>query len=216
MLKEDKLIKIIKNHSADVLGNPRKAAVLLLLTMIEGEWHIIFEERGKTIRQPGETSFPGGGIEIGESKEEAVIRETYEELGIEPKHIEIIGEIDYSASENHVVYCFVGILKNINIEQFQLDPNEVSSVYTVPLNYFLDHEPEYFDMPLKADRNANFPFHLINNGVKYPFYVLKRKVLFYRLPKGLEKYTLWGFTASFVNNFIDILKSGIELDLNKE
>ncbi|NLJ95253.1 MAG: CoA pyrophosphatase [Clostridiaceae bacterium] len=207
MIDKNKIVKLIENHQAGIFGNPRKASVMLLLIEIEGEWHIIFEVRGNSISQPGETSFPGGGIEIGETKEEAAIRETVEELGVKPDNIEIIGEIDFTASENHVVYCFVGILNNTELADLKPDKHEVDDVFTVPLNYFLTNQPEYFDIPIKVDPEADFPFHLIKGGIKYPFYAFDRKVPFYCLPKEVAEYTLWGFTAGFVDNFINIIKN---------
>ncbi|MFC4410413.1 NUDIX domain-containing protein [Chungangia koreensis] len=43
--------------------------------------------------------FPGGGIELGESPEEAAIREAYEELGVHVKLIGIVSKIQYNGMQ---------------------------------------------------------------------------------------------------------------------
>ncbi|MDG2702973.1 CoA pyrophosphatase, partial [Vibrio parahaemolyticus] len=59
-----------------------KAAVLVPLVQVDGEWHVLFEVRSLTMRkQPGDISFPGGKLDGGETAQEAALRETYEELG---------------------------------------------------------------------------------------------------------------------------------------
>lgn len=58
-----------------------KAAVLVPLVQVDGEWHVLFEVRSLTMRkQPGDISFPGGKLDGGETAQEAALRETYEEL----------------------------------------------------------------------------------------------------------------------------------------
>lgn len=46
-----------------------------------GELHVLFEVRSSSrSSQPGEICFPGGAVSAGETKQEAVLRETEEEL----------------------------------------------------------------------------------------------------------------------------------------
>ncbi len=207
MIDISNIKKSLSAHQSDIMGHPRKAALLLPLVEVAGEWQILFEVRGKTIRQAGETSFPGGGIDKAETALEAALRETFEEIGLSKDQIEVLGEIDYTASEKHVVYCFVGKVENFNKSDLRLNPTEVSDVYTVPLHFFLEHPPRYYDTPLIGNPAADFPFAKVKNGVNYPFYALQRKIPFYELPKEYDPYVLWGYTASFVENFINIIQS---------
>src|SRR5690554_1903096 len=87
-----------------------RSAVLIPLVHMNGEWHILFEVRSLTMRkQPGDISFPGGRIESTDSSPlAAAIRETYEELGVNPKDIQVLGEISpYIMSPSFVIYPFV-------------------------------------------------------------------------------------------------------------
>ena len=70
-----------------------RSAVIIPLVEAEGEWHVLFEVRAFTMRkQPGDISFPGGKIDITDaSPMEAALRETHEELGVDPKTVQMIG-----------------------------------------------------------------------------------------------------------------------------
>ena len=56
----DSIKNAVKNYQHKPLGRQRRSAILLLLIELDSELNIIFQVRGNTIRQPGESSFPGG------------------------------------------------------------------------------------------------------------------------------------------------------------
>ena len=75
---------------------------------------IIFNEEGKLLwckRKSGDGwQFPQGGIDDGESPEEAIVRETYEEVGLKRNQIKIIKEnerrIKYDVPKNKIPKYF--------------------------------------------------------------------------------------------------------------
>ena len=75
---------------------------------------IIFNKEGKLLwckRKSGDGwQFPQGGIDDGESPEEAVLRETYEEVGLKENQIKIIKEnsrwIDYDVPGHKIPNYF--------------------------------------------------------------------------------------------------------------
>src|SRR5207245_6455529 len=74
----------------------RPAAVLVpLLPRPEG-LHVLFTERSKELRShAGQISFPGGGIDDQDvDARAAALREAREEVGLDPRHVEIIGQLD--------------------------------------------------------------------------------------------------------------------------
>lgn len=202
----DSIKDAVKNYQHKPLGRQRRSAILLLLIELDSELNIIFQVRGNTIRQPGESSFPGGGIEEGETPLRAALRETKEEMGISANEIEIWGEIDTSISDQHIVHCFIGYLPNYDLKNLKPDPYEVDHYYTVKLDYFLKHEPKYYKLETKPVPESKFPFELINGGINYPFYNLNKWLPFYTLPEHLKDEVLWGFTANCVHRFTEIIK----------
>lgn len=193
--------KIIDQYSPQPLGKQREFAVLLPLIKIGTDLHILFEKRSQIVSQPGETSFPGGALEDGESYREAALRETREELNIHSDQIQVYGEIDYIATHTHIIHCFVGEL--INCEPGSIHPNrEVESVFTVPLTYFIEQDPEFHSVKLKIEHKDDFPFELISNGSKHKWDARSQSIPFYRL----DNQFLWGYTAQFTHRFIELLK----------
>lgn len=59
------------------------------------QWQVLYQVRSESISQPGEVSFPGGGVEEGETPQQAAVREAVEELNIQSEQIDILGEIDF-------------------------------------------------------------------------------------------------------------------------
>lgn len=178
-------------------------AVLLPLINIDEKWHVLFEVRSEKLdRQPNEISFPGGRVEEKETYKEGAIRETCEELNIKPDNITLLGELDYIVSVRSAVYGFVGILENLDLELMKYNENEVAHVFTVPLDFFLNNEPETHYTQLEVMPREDFPYHLIQNGKDYDWNKSSQSVHFY----VYEDYVIWGMTARFVKNFVEIIK----------
>ena len=89
----DKLKNDLSQHQSLFIGEETafRSSILIPLIQVDEEWHILFEVRSFTMRkQPGDISFPGGRIDsTDETPLEAAIRETHEELGIDPATINI-------------------------------------------------------------------------------------------------------------------------------
>ena len=175
------------------------------LIEINGKWEVIYELRAKTLNnQPGEVSFPGGEVEKGETFKQAALRETMEELLIEENNVEIIGELDYLvANENMIIHCFLGRILGIDFDEIKANKDEVDHLFTVPLDFLLNNEPDRYELDIQTLENEEFPYNLIPNGKKYKFRRGKHQVLFYKY----NKYIIWGFTARMTKNLVDIYKS---------
>jgi 8-oxo-dGTP pyrophosphatase MutT (NUDIX family) len=91
---------------------------------------IVFTERRHDLRRhPGEISFPGGRREgPAEDLLATALRESQEEIGIEPDEVELIGALPPIGTfvTNYKVHPFVGVIP----EAARLDPNpaEVAEV----------------------------------------------------------------------------------------
>ena len=82
--------------------------------------------------------FPGGKIEAGESREQALLREIREELAAEIEVGKLLRTIDYDYPQFHLtMHCFLCCLKGdvilLEHEAFKwLAPSELSSVHWLP------------------------------------------------------------------------------------
>ena len=75
------------------------SAVLLPIYNKEGRCHILFTQRTENVKEhKGQISFPGGARQYGESLRDTALRESQEEIGLAPFDVEIIGELDDTAT----------------------------------------------------------------------------------------------------------------------
>ncbi len=112
------------------LGTAREAAVMVLLT---GEPDVVLIERSLTLRKhAGQIAFPGGAIDPGDAGPvEAALRETYEEIGLDPGDVTILGRLPSAripVSRFHV-HGVVGQWSGAAV--LRPDPTEVASVLRV-------------------------------------------------------------------------------------
>lgn len=196
--------KKVKNRTPKPIDIIHNYSVLIPLVEIDGKLHILYELRSHDLStQPGEISFPGGRVEKGETYEEAAIRETIEELNIDRANIDIIGEMDYFVSYSNItIYCFLGKLSGVNIDKLMPNREEVDHIFTVPLDFFLENDPDIYYLNVKTDLNDEFPYNLIPNGRNYRWRKGKHTVMFY----FYKDYIIWGFTAKMTQKLIEIIK----------
>ena len=200
----DLIKKRIKNSVIQPLGVKGKFSILLPIIEKDNKLQLLYEVRAEDMgTQPGEVSFPGGRIENGESAREAAIRETEEELGISRDQIEMFGQIDYLVPLfNIALYPFVGYLKIKSLDELNINKAEVKEVFTVPINYFLENEPETHTISCKYEINENFPYHLIPDGEDYDWRDGEYPINFYKYNGNV----IWGMTARFTTNLIEKIK----------
>lgn len=119
--------------------NPRIAAVLMLFYPKYDQTHLVLILRNAYEGiHSAQVGFPGGKYE--QEDEDLIftaLRETHEEIGINPKTIEIVKSFTklYIPPSNFLVHPFLGISKEELI--FVADPVEVAAVIELPLSVFL-------------------------------------------------------------------------------
>lgn len=177
-----------------------RAAIMIPLVLVDGEWHVLFQVRALTLRkQPGDISFPGGKIDVTDkTPEDAAVRETHEELGVAKAAIEVIGALSpYISTPSFVVYPFVA---KININEMKINKAEVEKVFTVPLNWLIAHEPKKHCVSFHPEPEEDFPFDKIINGKNYTWRSRELVEYFYEY----DAYTIWGLTARILKHFIEV------------
>lgn len=176
-----------------------RSAVLIPLVQIDGAWHVLFEVRAFNMRkQPGDISFPGGKIDATDASPcHAALRETYEELGVDPETVQLLGELSpYVASPSFVVYPFVGVIDMQQVKN--INDDEVDQVFTVPLEWLLECTPYVHMISVDPQPGEDFPFEKIMNGEKYEWRGRQMEEWFYEY----GDYTIWGLTARILKYFL--------------
>lgn len=183
-----------------VVGKRKEFAVLIPLIEEDGEVKLLFEVRSKDIRQPGDVCFPGGKIEEGESETEAALREMAEETGVGPEYVEVLGRFDSVLEVNHIrMHTAVGLMKEGWREQ--LDPDgEVAEIFTVPLKFFKETEPDYYKGRIIQDTEG-FPYEKHGINPEYKWRDAWQDIFFWHW----EGHTIWGLTAAIVQWMTEVL-----------
>ncbi|MBS4216081.1 MULTISPECIES: NUDIX hydrolase [Neobacillus] len=204
-MKLEAILAKLKEHTPEILGSKKfsKYAVMVPLVLKGDEVHVLFEVRSLQLkRQPGEICFPGGKIDShDEDAEAAAIRETNEELRIDREEISKVYPLDYMVSPfGMIIYPYAGFIKNL--EKVNPNPSEVGEVFTVPLSFFFEKEPEIYHIEFKMEPEKNFPFDLIVGGENYNWRARGMEEYFYLY----EDKVIWGLTARILAHFIELIR----------
>ena len=115
------------------------ASVLVPIIPREAGLAVLFTQRTAHLKShSGQVAFPGGRAERHDAGPEATaLRETQEEIGLDPRHVEILGRLpEYCTRTGFCVTPVVGLV----MPPFRLAPdaNEVETVFEVPLSFLMD------------------------------------------------------------------------------
>ncbi len=197
----------MSNYSPRLLYNNKRYAVNLPFININGNWEILFEVRSCNISQGGDICLPGGRAEGHESSRGAAIRETVEELGISEDRIEFISGLDYQiTSSGGVVKPFLTVLDIASLDELCINEYEVCDIFTVPVSFFVDNEPDMYMINTPAVPADDFPYEKIPRGRDYDWGKRGYETYFYEY----EDRVIWGLTACIVKSSIStLLQQGV-------
>jgi 8-oxo-dGTP pyrophosphatase MutT (NUDIX family) len=167
-------------------GTPTAASVLLPIVMHESGASMLLTQRTAHLTDHGgQISFPGGRAEAHDvSPIATALRETEEEIGLDRRHIEVIGSLPlYLTATGYLVSPVVALVQ----PPFGLraDPSEVAEIFEVPLAFLMDGAHH-------QRRSADFP-----NGIG--------RRTFYAMP--YDRYFIWGATAAMLRNLFHFLRA---------
>ena len=93
------LCRFYGDHVPTLLEARHEYAVLCPLVERPDGLHLLFEVRSAGVSQSGETCFPGGQMEPGETPADCALRETEEELSIPRAEIRLLGQGDFICNQ---------------------------------------------------------------------------------------------------------------------
>jgi 8-oxo-dGTP pyrophosphatase MutT (NUDIX family) len=118
----------------------KTSAVLIPLFYDQGQYHILFTERSDDVDfHKGQVCFPGGTHEPSDSSLlQTALRESQEEIGLEARDIEILGELDdiITLTSNYVISPFVASIPHPY--HFKAEDREIREIFSVPLSFLMD------------------------------------------------------------------------------
>lgn len=117
------------------------AVLMLIFDSPEGPQLVLTERQSYEGKHSGQISFPGGKQELSdESTIITALRETNEEIGLNPPDIHVIGKLTdvYIPVSGFLVHPYLGY--HPAKPEFIPDPREVKSVITFPVEHLLKEE----------------------------------------------------------------------------
>lgn len=175
----------LNRRPPDTPGRARLGGVLLLLYEREGRPHLLLTRRRDDLQShAGQVSFPGGRKEGSETLLAAALRETFEEVGVEPDSVTVVGELTplYIFPSDYEVHPFVACYSNGGTPVFSPNANEVSQIIEAPLSLLMD------PATVKKEMWTIRGYELL-----VPFF-------------AVQEHKVWGATAMMISEFVERLR----------
>ncbi len=168
-----------------------KCAILILLFRYEKKFHVLLTIRSFKLKSfKGEICFPGGKFDssVDKTLRDTALREAYEEIGLKEDNVEVVCELcPFISPAGHYIAPIIGLVKHEFLnDQFDVcedtmnivlslkpNPDEVESIFWMPVNYVLDtSNPERLSMfkhPFKVNDATSKILSIVNLN-KFPLF----------------------------------------------
>lgn len=179
--------KIIEGYEGIHSAPPVKSAVLVLVIPDDDELSVVFIQRTNRGKyHAGQIALPGGKRENSDQNAiETALRECYEEIGVKPKDVSILGVLSdiYIPLSNYQISPVVGT--TWKKPEFILSANEVERVIPVKFSTLFDSAHKSVSLFSRHQHNIEAPGYRIG------------------------EYFIWGATAMIISEMEQILKDNI-------
>jgi 8-oxo-dGTP pyrophosphatase MutT (NUDIX family) len=166
------------------LGDWMPASVLILVYPRDGNESVLLTVRSELVEHhKGQISFPGGASDAYDvSAEATALRETFEEVGVPPHEIEVLGRLDdVRTVSSYRVTPVVGSMECAP-RGFTPSPFEVAEVLEIPILHLLDPANQ-IEERRERDGTIRFAPSFEYNG-----------------------YRIWGVTARILDSFLSLVR----------
>ncbi|MGE5219948.1 MAG: NUDIX hydrolase [Chloroflexota bacterium] len=179
----DKIVKALHDRAPQTLsGNGYKpAAVLVPIQEKPSGDYLVLTKRADHLRtHRGQIAFPGGRVDAGDADVvETALRESREEIGVDPFRVRVLGRLDeFTAGYGLVVTPVVGVIPAVC--DFHIDPAETAAVASVPIAALM--QPPNFTLDESLSPGGHPSYHFYVNG-----------------------WDIWGVTARIIAQFLELV-----------
>ena len=161
------------------------AAVLVPLVWEKDQWHLLFTRRANGLQDhSGQVSFPGGAWEERDGDlERTALREAWEEVGINPASVAVLGKMARFDMVSHFqVTPVVGVVAWPF--ELKINASEVARAFIVPLDWLADHRNYQIKPRQFEDQTFNIPYYSDYDGE-----------------------IIWGATAQMTQEFLRLIQN---------
>ena len=145
----------------------RPAAVLVGLIDRGAGLHVVLTKRSSRLKHhPGQIAFPGGKVDEGDADvTAAALREAWEEVGLRPEQVEVLGHLPaHETVTSFTVTPVLGLIRDVFDPV--AEPGEVEEVFEVPLSLLAD--PANYLVQSRRWRGQRRYYHTVPWG---PYYI---------------------------------------------
>lgn len=137
------LQQLLQRLPNDTAHHKADAAVLMAMTKEDIPRLILTQRAAHLKSHAGEVAFPGGKRDDTDSSLiYTALREAQEEIALNPQDVEVVGELGiFTSRVGMKVKPIIGLLENI--PHLTPSPDEIDSIFTVPLDVFLTQKTNY-------------------------------------------------------------------------
>ena len=193
------LCRFYGDHVPTLLEARHEYAVLCPLVERPNGLHLLFEVRSAGVSQSGETCFPGGQMEPGETPADCALRETEEELAIPRQEVEVLGRPDFICNQaGFLMQPVLGLVSAAGFAAVAPSPAEVGEAFTVPLAFFRETAPEQYVYALQPDVPGDFPYETVGIPADYRWARGRVEVPIWYW----QGHAVWGMTARLTQDIV--------------
>ena len=177
----EKIIRYEELLSENKLSEMKQAAVLVCFFKKNGEYHLPLIRRPMHEKNhPGQIALPGGAMEENETLENTALREAFEEVGIIPESVEIIGKMTPLPVpvSKYLISPFIGIAKHE--PKWNINKQEVDELIILKFKDLIDSNNGYYE-----------DWDLNGNTLRVPIFKVMNK-------------EIWGATAAVLSELLDL------------
>ena len=180
-IDNNKIIKYEKNLSENKINGMKQAAVLVCFFKKKDEYYLPLIRRPMHEKNhPGQIALPGGAMEENETLENTALREAFEEVGIIPENVKILGKMTPLPVpvSKYVITPFIGITENE--PKWNINELEVDELIIIKFEDLIDSNNGYYE-----DWNLN------GQILRVPIFKIMNN-------------EIWGATAAVLSELIDL------------